>query len=117
MRSLRIAVAMVLCLIVPMQGFAALGYPSVDCPMQKMDHTGMPHCDDPAMVCCKTGDTNGAPTQGCDACANCTLCAVSMPVSVITETSNYGSLPAPRHDETTPDSLNLFAIWRPPSLS
>jgi hypothetical protein len=117
MSRLRLAVTLLLCLIVPMQGFAALGYLTVDCPMQKMDHTGMHHCDDCAMVCCKTGDTGNAPKQGCDACANCALCSVFMSVSVRAEISNYTPLPAPRHDESILDSLNLFAIWRPPILS
>lgn len=119
MKALRIIVTLLLCLIVPIQGFAALGIAKMDCPAMSMGHDmkhGLGPGDDSMPCCTKDGGKESVPQKLCDPCGSCPLCSVVVSIASLEVHWRYQCISAERLHEPLVTSLNLFAIWRPPSL-
>ena len=97
---------MLLCTLIPLQGYAYTRLVEIPCPMETMDH----HC-------CNDGDTDQNTKKMCEAGQQCptgsqyffhSALKIQMPASFHAVHFSYAA--------GSPPSFNPSAIWRPPTF-
>lgn len=119
---MRRLLVLVLCLLMPLQGFAAVQVASAPCPMQAMmamdsDATGMVDSPVDAMQdCCNDAATFERTGQACKTGQACTAPAVWMPPVAVPrfEPLAAAAPPTPILRARAPGAP--ASLWRPPSL-
>lgn len=122
MKALRVIIAVLLCLALPLQGAAALRMAATSCPAvhggaaaMHGGHATARHDGCQSMPCCQDHQKEQLAGAGCDTCAHCMLSPTYLAFEGLPGVPHHPQdLDSQRHTPALPP-LALFAIWRPPA--
>lgn len=121
MKTLRAVVTLLLCLALPLQGYAALRLAATPCPAMHHADAGTHEGHVPAMhdgcqpmPCCQDQHKDQLPGPGCGSCVSCTLTAFMSP-DIVPAASHHAHVLRAQRGAPALHTLDLSAIWRPPS--
>ncbi len=124
MKALRVIVAVLLCLALPLQGAAALRIAAAPCPAGHGDAAVTQGNLAPAkhdgcqrMPCCQHQQKGLSVMAGCDSCAQCMLSPASLSLHALPGVPHHRQDLRPQRRTPGLHPLALFAIWRPPATS
>ncbi len=124
MKALRVIVAVLLCLALPLQGAAALRIAAAPCPAGHGDAAAAHGNLAPAkhdgcrrMPCCQDHQKGHSVMAGCDSCAQCMPSPAFLSLHALPAVSRHRQDLHPQRRAPGLHPLAPFAIWRPPAAS
>lgn len=122
MKTLRVVLAVLLSLALPVQGYAALRLAVTPCPAMHqgtpadlVGHATSKHENCQPMPCCQHEQKSPLTGAGCDSCAICMLSPAFVAVESTPAVPRHSGGLGPQARTPGFDPLALFAIWRPPT--
>lgn len=120
MKALRVLVAVLLCLALPLQGAATVRIAATPCPAKHGDAAAIHGDLAPAKHDgCQPMPCQEPPTSqslaGCDSCAHCVPSPAFLSLDALPDGPRHPQDLRPQRRTPALHPLALFAIWRPPT--